>query len=207
VCIVRHVSGVGFVVSTPRGEILAATARIIARRGYTGTTVLEIALEAGVDTRDVHRLVGDEEACFYALFAALFHQAFTLVLKRTRDTPWPQSARDGLAVFLELLAAEPVYVHACVDGVRVLGRGGSLRLESAVEAFTAFLTPGFAAGDGARVPVFQGDLIGATVVHVVTQHALEDRIEELPQALPQLLAVALMPFCDARDIDALLIAG
>jgi AcrR family transcriptional regulator len=191
--------------STQRRAILAATARTLARRGYEATTIFEIAIQAGVSVRDVRRLVGDEDACFYALFSATFHEAFTLVLERTRDTPWPQSAHDGLAAFLELLAADPVRVRACVDGVRALGQDGSLRLESAIEAFTAFLTPGFAAnGD---TPVFHGSLIGSTVVHVVTQHVREDRIEELPAALPQLLGVALIPFCDAQAIDALLIAG
>jgi AcrR family transcriptional regulator len=207
VCIIRPVSRAGFVISTQRGEVLAATARVIAHRGYAGTTLFEIAVEAGMPMREVRRLVGDEEACFYGLFSALFHQAFAIVLERTQDAPWPRSARDGLAVFLELLAAEPVYVRACVDGVRALGHGGSLALESAVEAFTAFLTPGFTAARGARVPVFHGNLIGSTVVHVITQHVQEDRVEELPQALPQLLSVALIPFCDTQDIDALLIAG
>ena len=191
--------------STQRQPILAATARTIARRGYEATTIFEIAVEAGVGVRDVRRLIGDEEACFYALFSATFHEAFSLVLERTRDTPWPQSAHDGLAAFLELLAADPVRVRACVDGVRALGQDGSLRLDSAIEAFTAFLTPGFTAND--TTPVFHGNLIGATVVHVVTQHVREDRIEELPAALPQLLGVALIPFCDAQAIDALLISG
>jgi AcrR family transcriptional regulator len=191
--------------STQRQSILAATARTIARRGYEATTIFEIAVEAGVAVRDVRRLVGDEEACFVALFSATFHDTFTLVLERTRDTPWPQSARDALATFLELLAAEPVRVRACVDGVRALGEDGCLRLESAIEAFTAFLTPGFTANEA--TPVFHGNLLGATVVHVVAQHVREDRIEELPAALPQLLGVALIPFCDAQAIDALLIAS
>jgi AcrR family transcriptional regulator len=192
-------------VSTQRQAILAATARTIARRGYEATTIFEIAVEAGVQVRDVRHLIGDEEACFYALFSATFHEVFTLVLEQTRDTPWPQSAHDGLAAFLDRLAAEPVRVRALVDGVRALGQDGSLRLESAIEAFTAFLTPGFAANDA--TPLFHGSLIGSTVVHVVTQHVREDRIAELPAALPQLLGVALIPFCDAQAIDALLIAG
>jgi AcrR family transcriptional regulator len=191
--------------STQRRSILTATARTIARRGYEATTIFEIAAEAGVEVGDVRRLVGDEEACFHALFSATFHETFALVLERTRDTPWPQSVRDGFTVFLELLAADPVRLRACVDGVRALGQDGCLRLESAIEAFTAFLTPGFTA-NGAT-PVFHGNLLGGTVVHVVTQHVREDRIEELPAALPQLLGVALIPFCDAQAIDALLIAG
>jgi AcrR family transcriptional regulator len=191
--------------STQRRSILAATARTIDRRGYEATTLFEIAVEAGVDVREVRRLVGDEEACFIALFSATFHEVFTLVLERTRDTPWPQSAHDGLVTFLELLAAEPVRLRACVDGVRALGQDGCLRLESAIEAFTAFLTPGFTAN--AATPVFHGNLLGATVVHVLAQHVREDRIEELPAALPQLLGVALIPFCDAQAIDALLISS
>jgi AcrR family transcriptional regulator len=191
--------------STQHQSILAATARTIAHRGYEATTIFEIAVQAGVQVRDVRRLVGDEEACFAALFSATFHETFTLVLERTRDTPWPQSAHDALAAFLELLAADPIRVRACVDGVRALGQDGCLRLDSAIEAFTAFLTPGFVANDA--TPVFHGNLLGATVVHVVAQHVREDRIEELPAALPQLLGVALIPFCDAQAIDALLIAG
>jgi AcrR family transcriptional regulator len=191
--------------STQRQSILTATARTIARRGYEATTIVEIAVEAGVEVGDVRRLVGDEEACFVALFSATFHETFTLVLKRTRDTPWPRSAHDALAAFLEILAAEPVRLRACVDGVRALGQDGCLRLESAIEAFTAFLTPGFVAND--TTPVFHGNLLGATVVHVVAQHVREDRIEELPAALPQLLGVALIPFCDAQAIDELLISG
>jgi AcrR family transcriptional regulator len=192
-------------VSMQRAAILAATARTIARRGYEGTSIFEIAVEARVQVRDVRRLIGDEEDCFYAMFSALFHEAFALVLERTRDTPWPQSARDGIAVFLELLASEPDRLRACVAGVHALGLDGSLRVESAIEAFTAFLGPGFAAKS--ETPLFHGNLIGSTAVHVITQHVREDRIAELPQALPQLLGVALMPFCDARDIHALLIAG
>lgn len=190
---------------TQRRSILDATARSIARRGYEATTIDEIAAEAGVGAGDARRLVGDVEACFSALFSETFHETFTLVLERTRDTPWPQSAHDGLAAFLELLASEPVRVRACVDGVRALGQDGCLRLDSAIEAFTAFLTPGFAANDA--TPVFHGNLLGATVVHVIAQHVREDRIEELPAALPQLLGVALIPFCDAQAIDALLISG
>ncbi|MCW2995065.1 MAG: transcriptional regulator, TetR family [Conexibacter sp.] len=192
----------GLVFSSQRGAVLAATARVVDRRGYQATTLAEIALEAGMRRKDVRRLVGDEEDCFYALFGAFFHQAFALVQEQTREVPWPQSARDGLAMFLELLASEPVYVRACFDGVKALGVDGGLRLETAVEAFTAFLTPGYDAL--LDVPVFQGQLIGATVVHVITQHVLERRIEELPQALPEVLSIALIPFCAAQDIDALL---
>jgi AcrR family transcriptional regulator len=197
----------GLVFTSQRGEILAATARVVDRRGYHGTSVFEIALEAGVRGKDVRHLVGDEEACFYALFGAFFHQAFARVRERTHDVPWPASARDGLATFLELLAAEPVYVRACFAGVRALGVDGGLRLETAVEAFTAFLTPGYDTAVEISVPVFQGQLIGSTVVHVITRHVLEQRIAELPQALPEVLAIALIPFCAAQDIDALLIAG
>ena len=197
--------GNGLVFTTERGEVLAATARVIDRRGYPATTLAEIALEAGMRRTDVQRLVGDEEACFYALFGAFFHQAFTLVLDRTRDVPWPVSAREGLAAFLELLGSEPVFVRACVDGVRTLGVDGGLKLETAVEAFTAFLTPGYDALDEPAVPVFHGQLIGATIVHVIARHVLEDRIAALPRALPEVLAIALNPFCAAQDIDALLL--
>ena len=118
-------------------------------------------------------VVGDEEACFYAFFGAFFHQTFNYVLERTQDVPWPLSARDGLAALLELLGSEPVYVRAALDGVWALGADGGLRLETAVEAFTAFLTPGYEALAEPGVSVFHGQLIGSSVLHVITRHALE----------------------------------
>jgi AcrR family transcriptional regulator len=196
----------GLVFTTPRGEVLAATARVIDRRGYRATTIPEIALEAGMRSAEVRQLVGDEEDCFYALFGAFFHQTFNIVLARSRDVPWPLSAREGLAALLELMSSEQVYVRACLDGVWALGVDGGLRLETAVEAFTAFLTPGYEALGESDVSVFHGQLIGSTILHVITRHAFEDRLAELPRALPEVLAIALNPFCEAQDIDALLIA-
>jgi AcrR family transcriptional regulator len=196
----------GLVFTTPRGEVLAATARVIDRRGFRATTVPEIAMETGIRSPEVRRLVGDEEACFYALFSAFFHQTFTLVLERMRDVAWPLSAREGLTKLLDVLAAEPVYVRAVLDGVRALGADGGLRLETAVEAFTAFLTPGYETLPEPSLSVFHGQLIGASVLHVIVRHAAEDRIPELPRALPEVLAITLTPFCAAQDIDALLIA-
>ncbi|HMJ36996.1 MAG TPA: helix-turn-helix domain-containing protein [Baekduia sp.] len=204
-------SGVGFEVRSERGEIVAAVARVIARHGYERTTVVAIAHEAGTTAAAVRRAVGEKDDCVFALFSMTFHQAFAHVLESMRDVPWPQSVRDGLACLLDLLAAEPDYVRANVEGIRALGADGGLRLDAAVEAFTAFLAPGYETSAHRTpplpLPVFHGHLIGSTVVHVISQHVLEDRIEELPQALPQLLGVALTPFCTASDIDALLTAS
>jgi AcrR family transcriptional regulator len=195
----------GLVFTSPRGAVLAATARVIDRRGYRATTVAEIALEARMRSPEVRRLVGDEEDCFYALFGAFFHQTFTIVLERTQNVPWPLSAREGLSALLELLGSEPIYVRACLDGVWALGAEGGLRLETAVEAFTAFLTPGYEALGEPGVSIFHGRLIGSAVLHVITRHTTENRIPELPRALPEVLAIALAPFCAAQDIDELLI--
>ena len=194
----------GFAVRTERDEILAATARVIARRGYAAATLDEIARDAHSSQRRVLRMVGDFEECFWALFSTTVHQTFAYVLEHTRDIPWPLSAREGLRAFLELLAAEPAYVRANLGGIRSHGAEGGFRLEVAIEAFTAFLTPGYDAAGDRTVPPLMAELIGASVLHVITQHVAEDRIAELPDALPQLLGVTLMPFCAADDIDALL---
>jgi AcrR family transcriptional regulator len=194
----------GLVFTTPRGEVLAATARVIGRRGYRTTTVAEIALEAGMHSTEVRRLVGDEEACFHAFFDAVFHQTFNHVLKHTQGVPWPLSAREGLAAFLELAGSEPVYLHAALDGVGALGADGKVRLEMAIEAFTAFLTPGHETLAEPVTSVFLSELIGSKVRNAILRHMAEDRIAELPQALPELLSIVLTPFCAPQDIDALL---
>jgi AcrR family transcriptional regulator len=196
----------GFAVQSDRDAVVAAVARVIARRGYEDATLAEIAIEMGWSTSAIRHELGDVEDCFYALFAWTFHRTFAHVLERTVGVPWPDRVRDGLEAFLELLASDPVYVKANVSGVRGLGADGSLRVEMAVEAFTSLLTPSFGRGLD-PISHFTPQLTGMSIVHVIMQHTAEDRIEELPEALPQLVAVALMPFCAAEDIDALLATG
>jgi AcrR family transcriptional regulator len=196
----------GLAVRSERDALLAAVARVMARRGYARTTIAEIAIEAGTSSRRIRRELGDVDDCFYALFGWTFHRAYGYVLEHTEDVPWPTSVRDGLAAFLELLASAPEYVHANLAGVRALGADGSLRVEAAVEAFTAFLTPGFDRVSPELVPPLTSELIGMQVLHVITQHEAQGRVAELPATLPDLVAIALMPFCATADIDAL-IAG
>lgn len=203
-CIVRAMAHMGFAVQSDRDALLAVVARVLARRGYDHATIAEIAIESGRSTRAIRRELGDVEDCFYALFSWTFHRTFAYVMDRTDGVPWPASVRDGLGAFLELLASAPVYVHANLSGVRALGAQGSFRVETAVEAFTAFLTPGFERVTPDVVPGLTSELIGMQVVHVVTQYEVNDRVAQLPEALPGLVAMALMPFCAAEDIDALL---
>jgi AcrR family transcriptional regulator len=194
----------GFAILNERDATLAAVARVFSRRGYANASLAEIAAEAGWPITRLEHEIGDKEACFSALFDWTFHRSHAYVTERISNAPWPESVKAGLQALLELFASEPTYIHGMLAGVRALGAMGSLKVTTAIEAFTAFLTPGFDRMPGATIPPLTSELIGMQVGYVIMQHADQDRVGELPAVLPEVVSIALMPFCDTEAIDALL---
>lgn len=194
--------GPGFEIRTPRDRVLAATARVIADRGYAGATLAEIAAESFLPVGDVLELVGDKEACFLAAFSASTQRAYLIALERFEgDAPWPVRVRDALAAFLEALAAEPEFVRACTLELPLAGDRAHARLGATLEAFTVFLAPGCEARGYATL---DADIVAGGVFHVLHRYAREDRVEAVQEALPELTRVVLAPFCAPAEVDALL---
>jgi AcrR family transcriptional regulator len=193
------VHGPGFAIRSDRDRVLAAAARVIADRGYAAATLDEIAAEAFLPVADVVALVGDKEECLLAAFTVSTQRAFLVALERfDGDAPWPARVRDGLAAFLEALAAEPHFVRACTLELPAAGDRALARLQATLEAFTAFLEP------GARSPL-DAEIVAGGVFHVLHRYARDDRVEAVQEALPELTRVVLAPFCAPAEIEAALV--
>jgi AcrR family transcriptional regulator len=193
----------GFRRTSDRLRILAATASVLARDGYEETTVEAIADTAGASTASVLNDVGDRDTCAREALLAVFHQAHAAasVAYHQQDT-WSESVREALRALLGFLAAEPDFVKACTLELR---HGDPLIEECLVagrEAFTAFLTPGHDANR--MIPLLTTEVISGGVLHLVTRHAVDDTIDELPEALPVLTTFVLGNYLSGEEIKDLL---
>lgn len=191
----------GFRRTSERLRILAATANVVARDGYAQTTVEAIADAAGVPVASVLDDIGDRDTCAREALLAAIQQAHAAASTayHEQDT-WSGSVREALRALLAFLAAEPDFVRACVIELRYCDPFTDRCMAAAREAFTAFLTPGHDADR--TIPLMMAEIISGGVLQVITRHAAEGTIDQLPDVLPDLTTLVLASYLGAEQVDA-----
>jgi hypothetical protein len=126
------------------------------------------------------------------------HQAHAVALDAyQREDLWPDGVREALRALLGFLGAEPDDTHAYLVQLRYVP-GGDQHLDAAREAFTVFLTPGHDADPD--LPLLTAELITGGVLHLITRHALEGRVAELPSTLAELTGLVLGAYLPAEEV-------
>ncbi|MFY9614077.1 MAG: helix-turn-helix domain-containing protein [Candidatus Dormiibacterota bacterium] len=170
-------------------RILAATAEVVAARGYFGTTVGAIVEAAGVSTKTFYGLYPDKEEAFLAAYSAL-----DVVMERMREAALAKTEpramlEAGLRAFLETLAAEPAatrmfVVEATAAGPRVLRRRAQ-----AYHDFASLLAIPLALARQRQAELPRADeatmlaVLGA-INELVLQHLVEHDAATIPGLLP-----------------------
>lgn len=120
-------------------------------------------------------------------------QAFSAAAKayaRWTDS-WELAVHAAIAELFKFLADRRTETRACI--AEGCGRAALARRDCTIERFTKLLEPGFALPDTPPPPVV-ADAIGGGIYEIVRAHALEDRLEVLPDAAAAATVVALAPF-------------
>ena len=126
------------------------------------------------------------------------HQAHAVALGAyEREELWPDGVREALRALLDFLGSEPEQAHTYLVELRY-SPGGYQHLVAAREAFTSFLTPGH--DSSPNLPLLTAELITGGVLHLMTRHALEGRVAELPSTLAELTCLVLGPYLSAEEV-------
>ncbi|MCE9672452.1 TetR/AcrR family transcriptional regulator [Myxococcus stipitatus] len=97
--------------SDARERLIAASARVLAERGYDATTVKEVARVAGVNQGLVHYYFGSKDALLLATTRE-HSQRYAAELRRLREETPPEKLADASFAFgAELLRAAPELVR------------------------------------------------------------------------------------------------
>jgi AcrR family transcriptional regulator len=196
-----------FVVEDERGAILAAFAEHVAENGYRATTEADTVARAGVEAEAFGRYFPDTEACFVAAYDAAAQQCFSLVAEAYihRGGTWIEGAHAALAALLEFVAGTPAFARLATVEIVNVGPRGLAHRDKSLDLFMELLEPGYF-GDSPPPSRLVSEMIAGGIFELMRRHAMEGRLEQLPDALPAITVVALAPFIgltEARRLAAL----
>ncbi|HEX3432603.1 MAG TPA: TetR/AcrR family transcriptional regulator [Solirubrobacteraceae bacterium] len=185
------------VIKSQRERIVDATAAIVAEKGFAGLTIPEIASRANVSHETFYEMYPTKHAAFLGAQKVGLHQA----LRVTRDAyeahadAWHGGVAAGMHALMEYVCSEPSHAHlTLVDTFGASPEAIEIR-ESALQAFTAYLQPGFEhAPAHVDVPDVAAEAVAGGIWQVLHHYIEQNRMDELCDAAPQLIFLTLNPF-------------
>jgi AcrR family transcriptional regulator len=198
----RHDLPRQFIVKSQRERIVDATAAIVATKGLAGLTIPEIARRANVSHQTFYEMYPTKHDAFLGAQKVGLHQALMITVEAYeahRDN-WPRAVAAGLRALVEYLSSEPAHAHlTLVDTFGASPEAIEIR-DTALHAFAAYLNPGYElAPKEIDVPNIAAEAIAGGIWQVLHHYIEDDRIAELPDAVPQIVYMALTPFLGPKE--------
>jgi AcrR family transcriptional regulator len=193
----RHDLPRDLVVKSQRERIVDATAAIVAEKGFAGLTIPEIASCANVSHETFYEMYPTKQAAFLGAQKVGLHQALRITAEAydAHAGDWAAGVAAGIRALLEYVCSEPAHAHlTLVDTFGASPEAIEIR-ENALQAFTAYLQPGFAQArahlDMAQIAA---EAVAGGVWQVLHHYIEQHRMHELCDAAPQLIFLTLNPF-------------
>jgi AcrR family transcriptional regulator len=198
------------VAAQQRERLLLATARLMAERGCSGTTIERIAKLAKVSSITFYdHFASKEEALVAAFERAVEEGRERLAEEVPGDLPWPEQVREGLRALLATIAARPEWGRVCFIETQKGGPGLLAHYEAVLDSAVPKLREGrrFAA-DAEDLPETLEETIVAGIAWLLRERLEVDGGKgiELEEMLPELLDVALRPYLGAAEAQRLVTA-
>jgi AcrR family transcriptional regulator len=185
------------VVKSQRERIVDATAEIVAEKGFAGLTIPEIASRANVSHETFYEMYPTKHDAFLGAQKVGLHQALRTTVEAydAQLADWPEGVAAGINALMDFVCSEPSHAHlTLVDTFGASPQAIEIR-RSALESFTAYLSPGFEhAPDDAEVPEIAAEAVAGGIWQVLHHYIEHKRLHELCDASPQLVYLTLNPF-------------
>jgi len=193
---------------TRRERLIAAMARVVSEEGYRAASVSKVVAAAGMSRNSFYEHFANKEDCFVAAYDATVEQVIARVRAATAAERTPQAALEaGFAAFLRYGAQEPELAWLCVVEVLAAGPRALARRDEAMRRFARFLDSG-REEDGEGVPGLMTEVVVGGIYEVIYARILEGETARLPELLPDIMYVWLVPYTGvARATAARLAVG
>src|SRR6478672_6443881 len=96
---------------TQRERMLDAVVAAVAEKGYAEMTVADVVARAGVSRRTFYEQFDDRLDCFLAAYVANVEALIAEIAAAQSDAAPGERLRVGLRVYLERLAAKPLFAR------------------------------------------------------------------------------------------------
>lgn len=198
----RTLSAGAIVADDEREAILVAYAELLAERGFEHVDRELVIRRAGVAPEVFAEHFADLQACAIGAFDLAVTRAFTACAQSFMATSgdYADAGLAALRTLLTFVSSVPAFLYLATVGLPT-GEALQRHRQDAMMQFAEFLRPGYLLGD--REPPPQSELvsqmIAGGILELFRRYALEDRIADLPEALP---GVTYLVFSLLFDTDA-----
>ncbi len=192
----RHGLSREVVAESQRERLLKAMTIAAGRNGYRDAHITEVVHRAGVSRRTFYEQFDGKEECF----AAAYERAMERLTMRTLATfeledEWVEALRTGLRAMLEDLAKHPELAHVCFVEVLAAGPIAAARRDEAMRGLL-FLFENAPTDLPRTLRIFEALGMGrvADLSEVLHRELTAGRVAELPELLPELMYMMVLPF-------------
>jgi len=187
---------------TSRERIVLAVTSVVADRGYQDLTIPRISATAGISNQTFYEHFEGKQEAFLAAFDRGAADAMTDTLAAFESAPsWPDGLWSGLHALLGFLASEPHFTRLAFLELLAAGPAAYGRSELVLDAFGAFLDPGFE--QHPELPRLVGQAIVGGMWNVIHHEVAHERTAALARLTPRLAYIALAPFVGAAEAAGL----
>lgn len=177
-----------------RWRILFAVAEAAADKGYTATTVADIAAVARVDKRVFYSHFRDKQEAFMAAHELGFQQTMAVVASSFFSAgSWPERVWQGVHAGSYFAATHPSIARIGYVESHAIGASAIQRSKDSIAAFTIFLQEGNQR-DGKPQSQLAMDAIAAAISEVGYQQCRHGDPDQLPRLSYVVTYLALAPF-------------
>lgn len=184
-------------VEDQRRRILRATAELIAKRGYQGTTTELIVRRAKVGYATFYKQFGDKEGALVALFDLAAEQGLAAVSRAYEDNEgsWAEKVGTAVKVLFEQIAAHPTVARVCLVEALTAGPLMVARYEEALTSIEPILRPGRELNPrGAELPPSLEKTLAGGVLWLAYQRLIVGEAGKLLELLPEAVEFVLSPY-------------
>jgi AcrR family transcriptional regulator len=192
------------VAENQRQRIMFAAARLAEDKGYTATTVGDIAKLAGLDGRAFYSMFADKQEAFMAVHELGFQHVMDATAGAFfTGSTWPERSWQAGRAFTQFLESNPTIAHVGFVEAYAVGPGAVQRLEDSHTAFAMLLQEGYQhVPEGAGPSRVVLEAIITTIFETVYHRARATGKPRLSGLLPHLTFLVLSPFLGPVEANA-----
>lgn len=205
----RHGLPPDIVAAHQRERILAATTRLVARRGYPGTSIDHIVKEAKVGYVAFYDLFEGKEDCFLAAFARVVEETRAeLAAAVSPEQSWPEQICAALRALVDAMAADPGRARVGLVEVQAAGPAGYAAYEAAIDGTIPKLREGraFRAGTAVFSDTLEEAIVGG-IAWIFHQRLVRGESELIDGLLGEAVQTALAPYLGEAEAQRIAAAA
>jgi AcrR family transcriptional regulator len=185
-----------------RERIVYATAEVAAAKGYTVTTIADIAATASVDRGVFYKHFADKQQAFLAVHELCIQQMMAVTASAFFSAgAWPERAWEAMHACTQFQADHSIVTHIALVESHAVGASAIQRIDDSRAVFTIFFQEGNQhTGDPASRTVMEA-ILGA-IFEIFYHHARQGRSDQMSRLTPIGAYMMLAPFLGPAATNA-----